>query len=152
MGMNIGRNDCWFVSCDDPYGRGCNMKTELIYGFKASAATLLTLLSDWSRNDKTGRWSCPSCLTLNNITTNGRDRAIRDWLVKNRMDLVPLLSQWFQIEALHALLAIAFEAGRQFQHDTNAELDDPSIYLNDIKYERKGRPMCSGVPTSPREI
>lgn len=60
---------------------------------------------------------------------NSRDEAIKRWLAEHRPNLLPQLPQWFRNDAIYTLMAIGFEAGREFQHrQPDAELDDPSIY------------------------
>lgn len=63
-----------------------------------------------------------------------RKEAILEWVRENRPDLEgiledTLLSSSNRVqEVLAAYMYIAFEAGRQFQHDTGAELEDANIY------------------------
>ena len=60
---------------------------------------------------------------------NRRELAIERWLRENRPDLLRYLPPWFENEALSLISGISFEAGRQFQHETSAELNNPNIYL-----------------------
>lgn len=87
---------------------------------------------------------------------NRRDLAIQNWVKEHRPDLLSQLPRWFENEAVGALLAIAFEAGRTFQHHINAELGDQNVYLDDDKVgvvtSRITCSICGGVPNSPNEI
>ena len=78
------------------------------------------------------------------MTNNKRDDSIEHWIRKNRPDLLPQLPEWFQNQGANALLAIAFEAGRQFQNDTGAELNNPNIY--DRAFPQSGRMIRFNLP------
>lgn len=61
---------------------------------------------------------------------NLRDKAIFDWANKNVPHIRPHVARGLEIEAVQAMMAVAFEAGRQFQADNpKLELDNPNVYL-----------------------
>lgn len=64
---------------------------------------------------------------------NKREEAIIGWVKKNRPDLLEnitrILSNDRAFAALFLISCVAFEAGRQFQHDNpDVELDNPNVY------------------------
>lgn len=64
---------------------------------------------------------------------NKRDEAIMRWIEKNRQDFVPLIKPFLERpdlnRGLYATLCIAFEAGREFQHENPAlGLGNPNVY------------------------
>ena len=79
---------------------------------------------------------------------NLRDQAILKWLREKRPDLVPVFERLLDTGVehnvgLYAMLAIAFEAGRQFQHENpTLELDNPNVYLN---------AYLEGIPRGPED-
>ena len=63
---------------------------------------------------------------------NLRDAEILKWVKKHRPDLVEHVTPKGDRridDAFGLLLSIGFEAGRQFQADTKAELNNPNVYL-----------------------
>ena len=61
---------------------------------------------------------------------NLRDKAIFDWAGQHTPALRPVVARGLEVEGVNAMMAIAFEAGRQFQADhPKLELDNPNIYL-----------------------
>jgi len=70
---------------------------------------------------------------------NKRDQAVLDWVKKNRPDCAGYVEQIFSksysnrhddtSDALMMLMIFAFESGREFQKETNAEFNNPNIYL-----------------------
>ena len=70
---------------------------------------------------------------------NKRDQGILDYVKKNRPDsyedVLLVMERAYSsshneyTDALMLLMIFAFEAGRVFQKDTCAELDNPAVYL-----------------------
>ncbi len=67
---------------------------------------------------------------------NKRDTAILDWVRIHRPDMVKNIESFLSrkggssySQAVYALMAMAFEAGRRFQTDNPIlELDNPNVY------------------------
>lgn len=69
---------------------------------------------------------------------NKRNKAIVDWIKEHRPDCSANVSKLIkqfgdepnnqQVQAVMLLMMFGFEAGRQFQHDTNPELNNPNVY------------------------
>lgn len=65
---------------------------------------------------------------------NKRDKAILDWVSKNRPDCLEYIKEILKAPGITAdgyrlLLFFGFESGRQFQFKTQYELDNPNMYL-----------------------
>ncbi|MBI4118483.1 MAG: hypothetical protein HY455_03045 [Parcubacteria group bacterium] len=60
---------------------------------------------------------------------NARDVAIQSWVEEKLPGLSAQISGMLGNKAVNSIFALAFEAGRQFQDDTGAPLDDPNVYL-----------------------
>lgn len=75
----------------------------------------------------------------NENTTDRKTTAILNWCKKHNPSAYPNMRRLIddtmlphpspQAQAIMLLSSIVFEAGRQFQHDTGAELNTPNIYL-----------------------
>lgn len=82
---------------------------------------------------------------------NKRDAAILTWCQKHRPDLVGTVGNIVSeasedphgkvAQGLMFFAIVAFEAGRQFQADTNEELGNPNVYATDeeLRQLRGGR-------------
>lgn len=56
-------------------------------------------------------------------------QAIKDWIIKNRPDIAPMVDTYMSQDAFILLLTIGFEAGREFQNNNPTLPLGPSAYL-----------------------
>lgn len=65
---------------------------------------------------------------------NKRNKAILEYVMKKRPDCLANVSSMLSLDnangqAIQLLMFLAFEAGREFQDKTKAELGNPEVYL-----------------------